>query len=152
MSEQSATPDLLELARKSIEAEDREAALSFYASNAVWDASHWGMGVFESRAAVRAFFEDWGRPYVDMEWKAEEIRDLGGGVTFAVILQQGRVAESSASVQLRYASVTEWIDGLIVRNTTYADIDEGRADAERVAREGTVGAVAGERVATPREE
>jgi ketosteroid isomerase-like protein len=135
MSEESTTPDLVELIRRSIEPEDIEAALSFYAPDAVWDASPWGMGVFEGRAAVRGFFEDWRSSYSDIEWKAEEIRDLGNGVAFAVILQKGRVAGSSGSVQLRYASVTEWADGLIVRNTTYTDIDKARAAAERLAQE-----------------
>ena len=70
-----------------------------------------------------------------MEWKAEEIRDLGNAVTFAVIRQHGRVVGTSGSVQLRYASVINWSDGLIVRNTTYTDIDEARAAAERLAAE-----------------
>ncbi len=135
MSEGSTTPDLVELVRRSTEAESPEVAVSFYAPEAVWDASPWGMGVFEGKAAVQAFFEEWSASYTDMEWKAEEIRDLGNAVTFAVILQQGRVAGSSGSVQLRYASVAEWRDELIVRNTTYTDIDEARAAAERLARE-----------------
>jgi ketosteroid isomerase-like protein len=135
MSEEPTTPDLVERVRRSIEAEDMEAVVSFYAPNAVWDASPWGMGVFEGQAAVRGFFEDWRSSYAGLEWKAEEIRDLGNGVTFAVILQKGRVAGSSGSVQLRYASVTEWADGLIVRNTTYTDIDEAREAAERLAEE-----------------
>jgi ketosteroid isomerase-like protein len=136
MSAESTTPDLVELTRRSIEAaEDIEAALSFYAPDAVWDASPWGMGVFEGQTAVRGFFEDWRSSYSDMEWKAEEIRDLGNGLTFAVILQKAHVVGSSGSVQLRYASVAEWIDGLIVRNTTYTDIDEARAAAERLAEE-----------------
>jgi ketosteroid isomerase-like protein len=75
------------------------------------------------------------RSYTDMEWNAEEIRDLGNAVTFAVILQRGRVVGSSGFVQLRYASVAVWRDGLIVRNTTYTDIDEARAAAERLAEE-----------------
>jgi ketosteroid isomerase-like protein len=133
VSEEPATPGLAELVRRSIEVEDREAAVSFYAPDAVWDASPWGMGVYEGQAAVRAFFEDWGSSYADMEWKAEEIRDLGSGVTFAVILQKGRVVGSSGSVQLRYAAVAEWTDGLIVRNTTYTDIGEARAAAQRLA-------------------
>jgi len=136
MPAESATPDLVALTRRSIEeAEDIEAALSFYAPDALWDASPWGMGVFEGQAAVRGFFEDWRSSYSDIEWKAEEIRDLGDGVTFAVILQKGRVVGSSGSVQLRYASVVEWIDGLIARNTTYSDIDAARAAAERIAVE-----------------
>jgi ketosteroid isomerase-like protein len=134
MSEELTTPDLVALARRSIEAEDIEAALSFYAPDAVWDASPWGMGVFEGEAAVRDFFEDWSGSYTSMEWKAEEIRDVGNGVTFAVILQTGRVVGSSGSVQLRYASVARWLDRLIVRNTTYTDLDEGRAAAERLAK------------------
>jgi ketosteroid isomerase-like protein len=135
MPEESTAPDVVELIRRSIEPEDIEAALSFYAPDAVWDASPWGMGVFEGQAAVRAFFEDWRSPYSDIERKAEEIRDLGNGLTFAVILQKAHVVGSSGSVQLRYAAVAEWIDGLIVRNTTYTDIDEARATAERLAEE-----------------
>jgi SnoaL-like domain len=135
MSEEPSTPDLVELTRRSIEAESIEAALSFYAAGAVWDASHWGMGVFEGQAAVRAFFEDWSGPYADMEWKAEEIRYLGSGVTFALIRQKGRVVGSTASVQLRYAAITEWVEGLIMRNTTYNDIDEAHAAVGRLAED-----------------
>jgi hypothetical protein len=53
MSKESTTPDLVELARRSIEAENGEVALSYYAPNAVWDASPWGMEIFEGQAAVR---------------------------------------------------------------------------------------------------
>jgi ketosteroid isomerase-like protein len=134
MSEKPPTPQLVELVRGSIEAEGIEAVLGFYAADGIWDSSPWGMGVFEGKEAVRGFFEDWGSSYADLEWKAEEIRDLGNGVTFAVILQTGRIVESG-SVQLRYAAVAEWTDGLIVRNTTYRDIDEARAAAERLAEE-----------------
>jgi ketosteroid isomerase-like protein len=135
MSEESTTADLVGLARESIETEDLEAALSFYAPHAVWDASPWGMGVFEGQAAMRGFFEDWRGAYSGIERKAEEIRDLGSGVTFAVILQKGRLVGSGGSVQLRYGSVIEWVDDLIVRNTTYTDIDEARVAAERLAEE-----------------
>ena len=135
MSEEPTTSNLVELARESIEVEDLEAALSFYAPHAVWDASPWGMGVFEGHAAVRGFFEDWRSSYSGIERTAEEIRDLGNGVTFAVILQQGRVVGSGGSVQLRYGSVLEWTDDLIVRNSTYTDVDAARAAAERLAEE-----------------
>jgi len=134
MSDESPT-DLAALTRRSIGVESVDAAVSFYAPDAVWDASPWGMGVFEGHAAVRGFFEDWRRSYAGIEWEAEEIRDLGNGVTFAVILQKARVAGSSASAQLRYAAVAQWRDDLIVRNTTYTDIDEARAAAERLAAE-----------------
>ncbi|HEV2922780.1 MAG TPA: hypothetical protein VGW98_02010, partial [Solirubrobacteraceae bacterium] len=71
--------------------------------------------------------------YSGIERTAEEIRDLGNEVTFAVILQTACVVGSSGSVQLRYAAVAQWRDGLMVRNTTYTDIDVARAAAERVA-------------------
>jgi ketosteroid isomerase-like protein len=134
MPEESTTPDLVELARSSIEAPDPEAVLTFYAPDAVWDSTPWGMGMFQGKDAVREFFADWGRSYAHLEWKAEEVLDLGNEVTFAVIFQKARIVESG-SVQLRYASVAEWRDGLIVRNTTYRDIDEARAAAERLAEE-----------------
>jgi ketosteroid isomerase-like protein len=135
MSEDSTTPDLVGLARESIETDDLEAALNFYAPHAVWDASPWGMGVFEGRVAMRGFFEDWRRSYSDIDRTAEDVLDLGNGVTFAVILQEGRVVGSDGSVKLRYASVAKWIDDLMVRNTTYTDIEAGRAGAERLAQE-----------------
>ena len=135
MSEESPTPDLLALARRSINAESIDEAVSFYAHDGVWDASPWGMGEFEGQAAIRAFFEDWSGSYDGLDWVVEEIRDLGNGVTFAVILQKAIVVGSSASAQLRYASVAEWRDWLIVRKTTYTDIDEARAAAERLAAE-----------------
>ncbi len=134
MSEESET-DLVALARRSVEADSIDAAVSFYAPDGVWDASPWGMGVFEGQTAVRGFFEDWSRSYTDIEWESEELRDLGNAVTFAVILQKACVAGSSASAQLRYAAVAEWRDSLIVRNTTYTDIDEARAAAQRLAAE-----------------
>ena len=84
---------------------------------------------------MRSFFADWSRSYTEIEWEAEEICDLGNGITFAVILQKARIVDSSASAQLRYAAVAEWKDALIVHNTTYTDIDKGRAVAERLAKE-----------------
>jgi ketosteroid isomerase-like protein len=134
MPEEPSPPDLVELARRSIEADDPEAVLSFYAHDAVWDSTPWGMGTFQGKDAMRAFFQDWGSSYAQLEWKAEEVLDLGNEVTFAVIFQKGRIVESG-SIQLRYASVAEWRDGLIVRNTTYRDVDEARAAGERLAEE-----------------
>jgi hypothetical protein len=65
----------------------------------------------------------------------EEVRDLGNGVTFGLFLMRGRPARRSAFVELRYAGVSAWTDGLIEQVTTYLDIDEARAAAERLAKE-----------------
>jgi len=135
MPKESTTAGLVELARRSVEAEDLEAALSFYAAHAVWDASPWEMGVFEGGTAVRGFFEDWRSSDYRIERTAEEIRDLGNESTFAVIVEGAHVVGSSGSVQLRYAAVAQWTDGLIVRNTTYTDITQARAADERLVEE-----------------
>jgi ketosteroid isomerase-like protein len=85
---------------------------------------------------------DWTEGFDDFEMtpeefavSLEEVRDLGNGVTFAVILQQGRLVRSSGQVQLRNAMVDVWVDGLIARTVTGPDIEEARAAAERLAEE-----------------
>jgi ketosteroid isomerase-like protein len=138
MSEESTTPDLVEIVRGSFEAADRrdfDALMSFYAPDAVWDMSPFGMGTFKGLAAIRAFFEDWMRAYEEYEMKLEETLLLGNEVVLAVAMQKGRPAGGSGEVRLRYASVSVWENGLIVRVTNYTDIDEARAAAERLAED-----------------
>ena len=135
-SEESTTPDLVELVRRSFEATDRRdsgALMSFYAPDAVWDSSPLGMEVYEGQAAIRRFFADWWGSYEQYEMALEEALDLGNGVAFALAIQKGRPAGSSSEVRLRYAAVAVWENGLIVRVTNYTDIDEARAAAERLA-------------------
>src|SRR3954453_8105654 len=109
MSEESTTPDLVELMRSSFEAADRRdfgALMSFYAPDAVWDSSPLGMEVYEGQAALRRFFEDWIGAYAEYEMALEEALDLGNGVAFALAIQKGRPAGSSGEVRPRYAAVT----------------------------------------------
>jgi ketosteroid isomerase-like protein len=134
--EGSRCPDLVELMRSRVNAADSgdiDAMTSFLASDAVWDSSPMGMEVYEGQAAIRRFFEDWWRAYEASGASAEEILDLGNDLTFAVLTLKGRPADSGGEVQLRYAAVTEWVDGVVVRDTNYTDIDEARAAAERLA-------------------
>jgi ketosteroid isomerase-like protein len=139
MAEESPTPDPVELGRRNNEAFNRrdfDAALAMYTPDAVWDLSPTGAGVFEGRKAIRGLWEDWFGAYEDWEQVIEEFHDLGNGVALAVLLQRGRPAGSSGFVELRYASVAIIRgDGLTERNMVYTDIDEGRAAAERLARE-----------------
>ena len=86
-------------------------------------------------AAIRSFIEDWLANYEEFAATLEEVRDLGNGVTFSVIRQQGRLVGSSGHVQLRHAAVDVWVDGVIARAITGPDIDEARAAAERLAEE-----------------
>jgi ketosteroid isomerase-like protein len=138
MSEESTTPDLVRLLQQSVEAGNRRdlhAALERFAPDAVWDMSAFGMGVFHGRRAIHAFLEDWYGTFAEVRQDAEEIRDLGGGVTITVIVQGGHPPGGEGRVQFRYASVTTWKDGLAVRITIYTDIDEARAAAARLAED-----------------
>jgi len=138
MPEDSATPDLVELARRSVEVAgegDLDAIMAFYTPDAVWDMSPLGMGTFAGQAAVRGFMEDWFASYEEWELQMAEVQDLGSAVTFGVLIQKGRPVGSSGEVELRYGTISVWEDGKIARITNYTDIDEARAAAERLAQE-----------------
>jgi ketosteroid isomerase-like protein len=139
MSEESTTPDLVELGRSLFEAANRrdfDAILLRYAPDAVWDMNPLGgLGTFDGHVAIRGFWEDWYASYEDLEIEPEEQLDLGNGVGFTVVIQKARPVGSSGEVRLRYALVGVWVDGLIVRLTNYADIDEAHAAAECLAEE-----------------
>jgi ketosteroid isomerase-like protein len=136
MSEESTTPDLAELGRLLFALAsdgDLDAALRFYAPNAIFDARD--VGIFEGHAAIRRFWADWIDSYDTFEIVAEELLDLGHGVSFAALHQTARLVGSNSDVSLREAWVASWLDGVIVRVTTYGDIDEARAAAQRLAKE-----------------
>ncbi len=135
MPEESTIPDLIELVRGQVGALDRcdvDMFVSFHAPDAVLEAA---VGRFEGAAAIRGFIEDWLANYEGFAATLEEVRDLGNGVTFGVIRQQGRLVGSSGHVQLRHAAVYVWVDGAIAHAITGPDIDEARAAAERLAEE-----------------
>jgi len=138
MSLESATPDLAERVRRVYEATNRrefDAMVSVYGRGSVWDMTPMGLGTYEGPAAIRRFFEDWLGTFEEFKAEPEEILDLDGGVTLAVVDQSGRPAGSDGHVQLRYAQVSIWLEGVAVRTTNYTDIDEARAAAERLAEE-----------------
>jgi ketosteroid isomerase-like protein len=138
MPEEPATPDLVELMQSSFAAINRgdvDAFMSFWGPDPVSYTSGGGLGTFEGRSAVRGFFEDWLSPYEEFEVVAEEIVDLGNGVTYSIVRQKGRLVGSSGEVQFRFASVGLSVNGLAVRVANYADLDEARSAAERLAEE-----------------
>jgi hypothetical protein len=49
--------------------------------------------------------------------------------------QKARPVGSEGFVELHYATVATWTDGLITHVMTYLDIGEARAAAERLAEE-----------------
>jgi ketosteroid isomerase-like protein len=138
MPDESTTPDLAELAQRSLAAVNRrdfDALLPYAASDVVYDTTPSGFGVYKGVDAIRDFIESYWRAFDELQFELEEFRDLGSGVTFAVNRQHARPAGSAAPIEAREAHVTEWADGLTVRITVYTDIDEARAAAERLAQE-----------------
>ena len=139
MDEESTTPDLEELSRRLNEAVNRgdfDTAAAMYTPDAVYDGTPMDGEVTKGRDAIRGFLEEWFGAYEEWEQVAEESRDLGNGVRFGVNRQRARPAGSSGLVELHYAFVAIVRgDSLIERVTYYADIDEARAAAERLAEE-----------------
>jgi uncharacterized protein (TIGR02246 family) len=134
MSEESATPDLVELVGRAFEAANRrnlDAVAGSFAEDATFDGR---VDTLEGRAAIRSFLEEWFGSYEELEFGLEEVRDLGKGIVFAVVIQNGRPVGSAGHLRQSEGWVFVWARGLIARLTTY-DIDEARAAAERLAEE-----------------
>jgi len=136
MSEESTTSDLVERVRRALEAANRpdlDAVIRFFASDAAFAGRAVG-GPFEGRAAIRGLLEDWFGAYEELDFKLEEVRDLGHGVVFAVVAQEGVPAGSAGHFRQREGWVFLWERGSVARLSTY-EIGEGRAAAERLAGE-----------------
>ncbi len=138
MSEETTTPDLVELSRRAWDYssdQNWEAVLGLFAPEAIFDMTPVGLGVYQGAAAIQAFFEDWRSGYVEFETCVDELFDLGNGVILSEARQKGRLAGSAGHVELRYGAVLQWESGMIVRLTNYADPDEARAAADRLAKD-----------------
>jgi ketosteroid isomerase-like protein len=138
MTEESTTPDLVELTRRWVDATNRldvEAMMSFFAPDAVWEALGAGDERLRGLTPIRAMLEDWFRPYEEYQAEVEELLDLGNGVVFSVAVHKARPINSGAFVQWRQGFVVLTGGDLIGRITSYRDIDQARAAAERLAEE-----------------
>ena len=140
MSEESTTPDLVGVMQgmaKAASEQNFAASDGSYAVDAVWDASRTGVGIFEGMPAIRRLFEDWRSGFEEWGISFEELLDLGNGVVFALVRQEGRPVGATGFVRLREASIWVWANGLIEHVATHpeSDIDEVRAAAERLAEE-----------------
>jgi ketosteroid isomerase-like protein len=134
MSEQSTTPDPVELVREQFDGlnrRDLDGVMSSVAEDAVLNGR---ADLIEGRAAIRGFLEDWFRAYEELDYELEEVSHLGGGVVFAVAIQDGRLVGSASRIRQREGWVYLWVGGSIARLATY-EVDQGRAAAERLAQE-----------------
>ena len=144
MPEESTTPDLGQAIRRGVEALNRrdfDAALSLYTPDVVFELAPLGFAVLEEgpligHEAMRKSWEDLTGAFEDYEVESEDFHHLGSGVTFGVLLQRARPHGSDRFIETRLGVVAIWIDGRIARATSYQDVDEARAAAERLAQEG----------------
>ncbi len=137
-SEEPPTPDLVGLTRRTLETANRhdlDELMGFYAADAVWDLSDVGIGTFDGVAAIGGFIGDWWETWADHVMEVEEIVDLGHGVVFLALREDGRLAGSDSHVEHRRGRVYLWAGAVIERVTVYLDVDEARAAAERHAQE-----------------
>jgi ketosteroid isomerase-like protein len=138
MSEESTTPDLVELTRRAWKAANRhdlDMLMSFYGPDVVWDLSDVGLGTFEGVAAIGGFVEDWWGTWGDHLIEVEEIVDLGHGVVFSSVREDGRLMGSDGHVEQRRGWLFLWVEGIVEQARGYLDIDKARAAAERLAEE-----------------
>ena len=136
MPGESTTPDPAELTRVALEAADQrdiDAVMSFFAPDAVFQGRVAG-DLFEGRTEIRGFLDEWFGTFAEVRFEAEEFVVLDDGVVLAVVNQEGRPVGVDGQVHQREGWAICWsADGLIVRLTVHADIDEARAAAERLA-------------------
>ena len=94
---------------------------------------------FRERLEIRGFLEDWFRAYEELDFELEEVNHLGGGVVFAVVIQDGRPVGGDGRVRQREGWVYLCVGGSIARLST-SGVDEGRAASKRLARDRGLGA------------
>ena len=137
MPEESTPPDLVERTRLAFEAANRrdiDGVMSFFAPEVVYQGR--AGELYEDRAAIRSSFGDWFGSFAELRFEVEEFVVLDDAVVLAVVTQDGRPVGVDGQVHQGEGWAFHWsADGLIVRLTTHADIDEARAAAECLAKE-----------------
>ena len=124
----------VDLVRKQLEALDRrdlDGVMNNVAEDAVLDGR---ADLIEGRAAIRGFLEEWFGAYEELDFELEEVGHRGGGVVFAVVIQDGRLVGSDGHVRQHEGWVYLCVGGSIARLTT-SEVDQARAAAERLAEQ-----------------
>ena len=139
MPDASTSPDLVELTRRSLEVgalRDIDGGIRFFAHDAVWEVPALGTSLV-GLTAIRGFLEDWLGAFEEFEIELKEVLDLGSGVVFAVVQTDALPLGGASRTRLRevFVYVVVWSEGEVSRVTAYADIDEARIAAKRLAEE-----------------
>ena len=138
MSEQPANSDVVKLVRQAFDAGNRhdvDAIMGLHAPEAVWDLSDQGLATFEGVAAIRGWVEDWFGTWADLRLDVLDVVDLGNGVVFSRVREEGRLADGDGQVEQQRGWVILGGQGKIARAEIYLDIGAGCAAAERLAKE-----------------
>jgi hypothetical protein len=93
MSEESRTPDSVELTRRVyafLNGGDFDSVVGMFASASVWDVSDWGLGTHTGLKAIRQFLQDWFGSMDEFEVHVGEMYDLLNGVVRVVVTQVAR--------------------------------------------------------------
>jgi ketosteroid isomerase-like protein len=102
MSEESTTPDLVELVRRAYDAikrRDFDSLVGLYALDAVLEARTVAER-FEGRTAIRSLFEDFTSMFEQYDAKPGETLDLGHGVVFVANRLTARLPGSDAELRM----------------------------------------------------
>jgi ketosteroid isomerase-like protein len=134
MPEESTTPDPVETVRRTFEAFNRRdfaAAIAVWAPTGVWRGT---VDDAEGAAAIRDLWVSYRSAFAELQVVVDDVVGLGDKVVFADTRHVGRLI-GGGNLAERRAFVYEFVDGRSVRARDYTDIDEARADAERLAEE-----------------
>jgi hypothetical protein len=136
MSEQSTTPDLVELTRRSLEAglKEIDTGMRSFARDAVWEVPALGTRL-EGVEAIRGFLVDWRGAFAEFEIDLQEVLNMGNGVVLTSTQSNAILQGGAMPLQQLFAYVAVWIQGEISRVTVYTDIDEARAAAKQLVEE-----------------
>jgi hypothetical protein len=138
MPEELGTPDLATLTRRAYacaRAGDWEGVLSFYRPDTDWDMTAGGLGKYDGPEALLQFFSEWTGSYREWELELEEVEYLGDDKVLAVVLTRGRSGRRARWVELRFATIADWVGEHMTHVKSYTDIDEARAAAARIGEE-----------------
>ena len=98
----------------------------------VWDMSQFSgwteQPVYPGIAGMEAFLADWTDPWDDWRLEVEALHDAGDQVV-AVLRQHGRSKLTGMPLDMRFAQVWTFRDGLHARMDMYSDVDEAMRTA-----------------------
>ena len=116
----------LEIVRRSIAAYEQgglDAVAEFWHPDIRWRAMEGALddaGVIHGPDAMRRYYEQWEEMFEDLRTEIEELIDRGDQAV-AVVRGVGRMKESDAEVDIRYAILYSFLDGKIFKGREYAN-------------------------------